>query len=119
MTRPALGLIGHVTFREPKCISCGETRREMFYRHPSSKTGVQSRCKRCDNRVRQHGIRGAKTAPPAQRCEICGAVGFATRSHKWHAKVLAPAGDAVAHWVECPTCGGRGAVPSGSEGSNG
>lgn len=110
MTRPALGLIGHVKLREPKCIACGETRRELFYRHPSSKTGVQSRCKRCDNRVRMHGIRGAQSAPPAQRCAICGAIGFSTKSHAWHTKTLAPATEAIAHWIECPTCGERGAV---------
>lgn len=33
----------------PNCLDCGETDRTKFYRHPTSKTGVQARCKRCDN----------------------------------------------------------------------
>ena len=36
----------------PQCIDCGETDREKFYAHPTKKTGVQSRCKQCDNKNR-------------------------------------------------------------------
>lgn len=38
--------------KRPTCLDCGERDRRKFYAHPTSQTGVQSRCKRCDNAKR-------------------------------------------------------------------
>lgn len=38
--------------KKPRCADCGETDRRKFYAHPTNPTGVQARCKACDNLAR-------------------------------------------------------------------
>lgn len=49
---------------DPKCVDCGETRRDRFYAHPNNPSGCQRRCKPCDNAdrvARSPGTRRLKT----------------------------------------------------------